>query len=133
MYFHNSSFTSMALPSPIDLTIQSLRYQIAFCEAQLRDLRHQLANAENRARWQTTPSEHLSHDMIGGVPSDVQTEVFVVLSQNGEKKQYAKPWPLEKHEYKRYGRQLIMPEVGLQGSLIILIAAVPFFFGPAQP
>jgi adenylyltransferase/sulfurtransferase len=57
----------------------------------------------------------------------------VVLPQNGEKKQYAKPWPLEKHEYKRYGRQLIMPEVGLQGSLIILIAAVPFFFGPAQP
>ena len=108
----------MALPSPIDLTIQSLRYQIAFCEAQLRDLRHKLADAENRARWQTTPSEHLFHDMIGGAPGDVQTEVFAILSQNGEKKQYAKAWPLEKHEYKRYGRQLIMPEVGLQGSLI---------------
>ena len=24
-------------------------------------------------------------------------------------------WPLSKEEYKRYGRQLIMPEVGVQG------------------
>ncbi|OCL11900.1 molybdopterin biosynthesis protein moeB [Glonium stellatum] len=114
----------MALSLPIESTIKSLRYQIASCEAQLQDLRHQLADAENRAHWHTIPFESLSHDMIGGVPGDIQTEFLAVLSQNGERRRYAKAWPLEKHEYKRYGRQLIMPEVGLQGQLRLKTSSV---------
>jgi adenylyltransferase/sulfurtransferase len=57
-----------------------------------------------------------------GVPDDFRSEVFAILEQEhtAEKAAEAAPpssrWPLNKREYTRYGRQLIMPEIGLHGS-----------------
>jgi adenylyltransferase/sulfurtransferase len=110
--------------------IDSLQQQIASCEGTLRDLRQQLAEAQHNQRQQEkvlrqkTPLviDPLDHDMNFGVPDDFRSEVFAVLEQEHAAQDAASKvpmknrWPLEQHEYKRYGRQLIMPEIGLQGE-----------------
>ncbi|CBX97728.1 hypothetical protein LEMA_P091370.1 [Plenodomus lingam JN3] len=109
--------------------VESLQKQIASCENTLRDLRQQLAEAEHNRREQEkalqerkTAVDPLYHDMDLGIPDDFRSEVFAILGQDGhasqEDVQEGQPrWPLERSEYKRYGRQLIMPEIGLQGKL----------------
>jgi adenylyltransferase/sulfurtransferase len=112
--------------------IESLRQQIASCEAQLTDLRQQLAEAENlrsQQRAQATElqrhnaySEPLSHDMSLGIHDDFASEVTAALSHGENVQQEAeRKWPLDRSEYKRYGRQLIMPEIGLQGKVLQLM------------
>lgn len=110
--------------------IDSLHQQIASCESTLRDLRQQLAEAqhiqkqEEKVLRQKTPLtfDPLDHDMNFGVPDDFRSEVFAVLEQEHAAQEVIRKapnknrWPLEKLEYRRYGRQLIMPEVGLQGK-----------------
>jgi adenylyltransferase/sulfurtransferase len=109
--------------------IDALRKQIISCERTLSDLRQQLAETEHAQRQQEKvlrqkpPLSHdpLDHDMNFGVPDDFRSEVFAVLKQehaaheveNGGAAEQR--WPLQKNEYRRYGRQLIMPEIGLQG------------------
>jgi adenylyltransferase/sulfurtransferase len=125
-------------PSNTNMTsvIDSLRKQISTCEASLHDLRQQLADAEHIQRQQeevvpkkrplvTDPANPLDHDMNFGVPDDFRSEIFAVLEQEDKAPEQGAPqnsskWPLEKNEYKRYGRQLIMPEIGLQGKFIYI-------------
>ncbi|KAF2751157.1 hypothetical protein M011DRAFT_473670 [Sporormia fimetaria CBS 119925] len=107
--------------------IDSLRQQIAACEAQLATLRQQLAEAEHlqlqsrrQAQEEVQPAtfDPLTHDMSYGIHDDFRSEVFAALSHgDGSEQPPRSRWPLDKMEYKRYGRQLIMPEVGLQGQL----------------
>ncbi|KAF2268248.1 hypothetical protein CC78DRAFT_576252 [Lojkania enalia] len=114
--------------------IELLRQQIESCEAQLRDLRQQLAEAEHdqqqeqthdRLRHATDPhGDPLGHDMNFGIHDDFRSEVFAALSHVEADKPSAPRWPLDKSEYKRYGRQLIMPEIGLQGQLRLKNASV---------
>lgn len=105
--------------------IDALRKQIASCENTLHDLRQQLAEAEHVQRDQqevlrpTPPQSHdpLHHDMNFGVSDAFRSEIFAVLGQDDAQNDAKETkWPLEKNEYKRYGRQLIMPEIGLQGE-----------------
>ncbi|OCK76720.1 hypothetical protein K432DRAFT_419041 [Lepidopterella palustris CBS 459.81] len=111
--------------APIHSAMSSLRDQIASCEAQLQDLRSQLAEAESHREPSHIMSfEHLSHDMDTGVPDDIRAEVLSALCQSKDVEHPTKTWPLEKHEYKRYGRQLIMPEIGLQGQLRLKASSV---------
>lgn len=108
--------------------IDALRKQIASCESTLEDLRQQLAEAEHNQQQQekvlqqkpALSHDPLDHDMNFGVPDDFRSEVFAILEQGhaageAEGTSHGTRWPLDKHEYKRYGRQLIMPEIGLQG------------------
>ena len=116
--------------------LDSLRGQIAAHEAALQDLRQQLAEAEHNHHQQEKvlrqkpklSSDPLDHDMNFGVPDDFRSEVFAILDQeppisHGTAEQ--KRWPLDPNEYKRYGRQLIMPEIGLQGKLACSRAGRP--------
>jgi adenylyltransferase/sulfurtransferase len=109
--------------------IEALRQQISSCEAALQDLRQQLAEAEHNHRQQEKvlrqkpprSTDPLDHDMNFGIPDDFRSEVFAVLEQEHAAQEEVadeKKWPLEKNEYTRYGRQLIMPEIGLQGECI---------------
>ncbi|KAB2580732.1 Molybdenum cofactor biosynthetic protein [Lasiodiplodia theobromae] len=138
---------------PIDSSIASLQHEIASCERQLQRLKQQLADAEDaRSRNQSSSSATASYSYApsvptaslpadtfhsdihhnrqflgaalgGGLPDEWQAELWAVLEQpahdDGQRR-----WPLEKHEYRRYGRQLIMPEVGLQGQLRLRSSAV---------
>ncbi|KAL1624720.1 hypothetical protein SLS56_007696 [Neofusicoccum ribis] len=115
---------------PIDLSIASLQHEIASCERQLQRLKQQLAEAEARSQHSssTTDTElpgdafhgdanhntqFLGGALGGGLPDEWQAELWAVLEQparNNERRR----WPLELGEYRRYGRQLIVPQVGLQ-------------------
>lgn len=104
--------------------IRSLCQQIASCESQLQDLKRQLAEAEYQSQQQTnlaseqgghTRADPLAHDFSYGIHDDFKSEVFAALAQSEEPEPPQRRWPLETNEYKRYGRQLIMPEIGLQG------------------
>lgn len=96
-------------------TVEVLRARISACEAELDGLHRQLAEAEAHSRLQHSSSESLSLALNGGVPDDLRTEVLAALLQTQD---HLKKYPLDKNEYTRYGRQLIMPEVGLQGIII---------------
>ncbi|KAL7780416.1 hypothetical protein CFE70_010439 [Pyrenophora teres f. teres 0-1] len=121
--------------------VDSLRKQITACEATLQDLRRELAEAERSQDQEakvvpyngpqaTDPTNPLDHDMNFGVPDDFRSEIFAILDQGEDALQdFATSrgtprWPLEKEEYKRYGRQLIMPEIGLEGQLRLKHARV---------
>lgn len=111
--------------------IDSLRQQISSHEASLRDLRQQLAEAEHNQQQQEKvlrqkpklSNDPLDHDMNFGVPDDFRSEIFAILEQEpraaSDNTADTRKWPLESNEYKRYGRQLIMPEIGLQGKLAL--------------
>ncbi|KAF2017637.1 molybdopterin biosynthesis protein moeB [Aaosphaeria arxii CBS 175.79] len=112
--------------------LESLRQQIASCETQLQDLRQQLAEAERSERQRrahdhpqhTSSIDPLTHDMSYGIHDDFRSEVFAVLSHVDEQRPAASRWPLEPTEYKRYGRQLIMPQIGIQGQLRLKNASI---------
>ena len=107
--------------------LDSLRQQIESHETALQDLRRQLAEAEHNQQQQERvlrqqpklSNDPLDHDMNFGVPDDFRSEVFAILDQESSVTSQDIPdqrrWPLDSNEYKRYGRQLIMPEIGLQG------------------
>lgn len=72
----------------IDTKCASLRAQIAATESQLSALRQELEAAE-KLRGETVPAS----------------------SEHPERK-----WPLSAEEYQRYGRQMIVSQIGLPGE-----------------
>lgn len=107
--------------SLLESQVRSLRQQVESTETQLRNLKIQLHQAEQ----QCEASRQLEHAWAGGLPQDWIDETLAALSPEAQQAagQDAKPnsthgrWPLETDEYKRYGRQMILPEVGLHGQL----------------
>jgi adenylyltransferase/sulfurtransferase len=85
-----------------------LRSQIATTEEELRRLREQLAAVEAKE------AEDLNQLSLQEKPG---------LVTQGK-------WPLELEEYRRYGRQMIVPNVGIQGIFLsgafILILLMKF-------
>lgn len=76
-----------------DRSAEELRSQIAALEHQLDSLKDQLASIEAAAAAQEQgPERHGKQDG----PSDWR-------------------WPLAPEDYERYGRQLILPSIGIQG------------------
>lgn len=74
---------------------QALRNQILATETELHKLRQELAQVEVSAACPGLQDLSLS-DGPGAL-------------QNGNQ------WPLSEEEYKRYGRQMIVPSIGMQG------------------
>lgn len=82
-----------------DLDAEVLRARINLLETQLLELKTQLAEVSKS----DSPRQ----------PSTGSTQGSPASSAGS-----ARTWPLEIEEYTRYGRQMIMPEVGLQGKCI---------------
>jgi adenylyltransferase/sulfurtransferase len=109
---------------PSHPTVEALRRQIASCEAQLQTLRQQLAEAEHNQQQRleqerlrhVSPKDPFEHDMNFGIHDDFRSEILAALSDTDNEGEVKSRWPLDAAEYKRYGRQLIMPEIGLQGE-----------------
>lgn len=76
----------------------SLRVQIAATETQLAALKRELESAEKTAA-------------VAAARKEDSTGKTTVRDRN----ERTTKWPLLKEEYKRYGRQMIVPQVGLQG------------------
>jgi hypothetical protein len=105
--------------SALESQVRSLRQQVESTETQLRNLKLQLQQAEQ----QCESSRQLEQAWAGGYPQDWITETLAALSPEAQQQNAAQPktthgrWPLESEEYKRYGRQMILPEIGLHGQL----------------
>ena len=69
----------------------SLRQQIAVTEKQLNKLKEQLANVE------------------------AQLDVRNIQQEETASPVTPAKWPLSSEEYKRYGRQMIVPNIGIKG------------------
>lgn len=83
-----------------------LRQQIARAEVELQALKEQLAQVES--------AQQEKH----GGPGTTHT--------GGGDGTAAWKWPLSAAEYERYGRQLILPHVGINGKLIWPPSSEPF-------
>ncbi|KAE8154490.1 hypothetical protein BDV25DRAFT_147753 [Aspergillus avenaceus] len=90
----------------IENTYASLRAQIDATEAQLAGLKRELEIAE-QAAVQARAQDH---------PNPTAT----VRNKGNETRR----WPLLDEEYRRYGRQMIVPQLGLQGQLKLKSARV---------
>ena len=116
---------------PFNNPIQRLRNQISSLEALLTDLKVQLTNAEanyklttpaqldTKGSPQTQPKPYDSDQ-----PVDRKGKTFASLVDQLDLplvNKWGKSSDLTSEEYKRYGRQLIMPEIGLRGGLSSLI------------
>ena len=90
------SFMTNHMMDAAKQTAEQLRQQITATEEQLQKLKEQLASvvAQNEAPGIETPLNDLSvqHPVTPG------------------------KWPLSSEEYKRYGRQMIVPNIGIQGK-----------------
>ena len=76
--------------------IEELKSRIVEHERQLQDLRQELDRAEREADLDNTQARDASN-------------LTLDVAANWR-------WPLTADEYKRYGRQMILPEIGLQGA-----------------
>ena len=88
----------------------ALRSQIQGLEHELLVLKRQLANVEavdvSLASQPISPSTVISTD----------AEISAEQPTAGKDEENDWRWPLDAEEYRRYGRQMIMPEIGLEGS-----------------
>ncbi|KAK5116894.1 hypothetical protein LTR62_006615 [Meristemomyces frigidus] len=136
-----------------DTHLTFLRTQIASTESQLRTLKAQLAQAELSAQTARQlheayqggfPAEWIEETLgalddsserdiarklrqdggFEGAPTPAPAAVAVPVLDAGGAKARAGRWPLADEEYKRYGRQMIMPEIGLHGQLRLKNAKV---------
>lgn len=81
-------------------TCASLRAQIAATEAQLAGLKRDLVNAEEAAAANSEIAKAAAN--TAATPNSGTTR-----------------WPLLQEEYRRYGRQMIIPQVGIEGKYLI--------------
>ena len=104
-----------------------LRTQIASLEGLLADLKTRLADAEayyNQSTPAPSAANGLSPTQASSCPlvqpvkkSKKAFENLVDQLDLPQEDKLGKSWELTPQEYKRYGRQLIMPEIGLRGGL----------------
>ncbi|KAF7923009.1 hypothetical protein BELL_0229g00080 [Botrytis elliptica] len=81
----------------------ALRHQIADAETELASLKLQLLNIEGK-------------DINSKDPGVTEEEGLVTHDES--------KWPMTSEEYKRYGRQMIVPDIGIQGQLRLRSASV---------
>ncbi|OTA69232.1 ThiF family protein [Hypoxylon sp. EC38] len=87
---------------------EQLRQKISETERELQDLRRQLAELDSIG-------QNLNADQDSGFTSDYKRSVDSLPEWK---------WPLKEEEYSRYGRQLILPTVGIKGQLRLKSTAV---------
>ncbi|KAL8868519.1 MAG: hypothetical protein Q9174_004936 [Haloplaca sp. 1 TL-2023] len=119
----------------LDISARSLRLQISQTEALLINLRLRLENVEEEqqklarreidlaAHSQATPHSDTATTSTPQVTwTSSSSEPSVQQSSNPSDKSWKSPLAAE--EYKRYGRQMILPQVGIRGQLNFVNASV---------
>lgn len=86
--------------------VGTLRFEIDTLEAQLAHLRTKLAEAESSVTSKLVPNPSEAVTCHADTAPDTPT---------ASKKTGDWEWPLDAEDYKRYGRQMIMPEIGVEG------------------
>jgi adenylyltransferase/sulfurtransferase len=113
---HQAQITS------VERQIQHLRDQLSNLETRLASLRQLAADEEKElglgfGKAESPRDQSRLHEHASSPSSILKTLPAETLAADVR-------WPLSNAEYKRYGRQIIMPEVGLRGQLRLKSAAV---------
>lgn len=111
---------------PSNNLLLRLRAQIASLESTIADLKTQLADAEAyHNQTKSTRADTNGHSETQNIsyppvqPAKCNNKTFETLVDRLELLQgdkWGRSWELTSEEHKRYGRQLIMPEIGLTGG-----------------
>lgn len=103
---------------PASKSAEQLRKRIAETEEELKALREQLAQVEvaedgkdndtaaNESSSATRPERQAPERRKTGAPVKTVDQSEAAVWK----------WPLRQEEYERYGRQLILPQVGIHGT-----------------
>lgn len=109
---------------PSSNPVLRLRAQIASLEGVLADLKTQLTDAEAYHNQPPPPqvntNGHSQTQTTSDPPINYSDKTFESLVDQLElprEDEWGQSWELGPDEYRRYGRQLIMPEIGLRGGL----------------
>ncbi|KAI1332510.1 adenylyltransferase [Xylariaceae sp. FL0255] len=113
---HNRS-TVIRTTDTVTDKIQALRDQISKTEDQLQQLRAQLAHLEP----ESLPEEEQPTITTPPLPPPTTTKKATTEHNNTNTPW---PWPLREEEYARYGRQLVLPQIGIKGQLNLRRASV---------
>ena len=99
----------------IDMTLQSVRctlkltrQSVAQLEATVAQLEYRKAKLEASQNGSVIPRKRRATVAAEADPDHGESDMAVDVAHR---------WPLQSEEYTRYGRQLIMPEIGLEGWL----------------
>ncbi|KAI4153822.1 MAG: hypothetical protein L6R39_001492 [Caloplaca ligustica] len=105
----------------MDAAVNRLRDQISRTESRLEELRCQLATMEEeQRRSHRNPTANHHQPERHSIPQPMPSCHLTSPAQaNGDS-----AWPLPASDYKRYGRQLILPQIGLHGQLNLNQASV---------
>lgn len=91
----------------------SLRAQVRALEEQLESLRARLRNVEKQPLGDGVSGQARNGHSATGHPGSVAG----VAGSHDTTTPDSRNWPLSAEEYKRYGRQMIMPDIGLDGKV----------------
>ena len=89
-----------------DSAVENLRFEIDTLEAQVARLRTQLAEVESSATSIILPNPNEAASSNADTTLDPPIASYQTVDRR---------WPLDVEDYKRYGRQMIMREIGLEG------------------
>lgn len=98
--------------------VARLQQEVQETEYRLHALRDQLQQAEQLLQSRHQKSDEQTVRATDGRVANASADAKV----NGPSER--RRWPLEDDEYKRYGRQLIMPQIGIEGQLSLKNAKV---------
>ena len=125
-----------------DNPVLRLQAQIASLQGALADLKTQLIDAEaydNRSAFaQADSSGHSKTQPISYPPvqppnyNEKTFESLVDQMEMSREEKWGRSRELTMEEHKRYGRQLIMPEIGLRGGPSSLKRDVPLSLTPIE-
>ena len=96
---HDSNVNHHAMER-VNISAAALRKQIFAAEEDLAKLKTQLAEFE---------AQNLESTVLGHESEESRVE--------SSREQAERRWPLSSEEYQRYGRQMIVPNIGIQGQL----------------
>ena len=102
--------------------IECLRHHIHTLESQLVSMKERLADAEEQQRVvgmteqdDSAPASTRLDLSDSRTPPPTYINPLAAQPLLTNEREETWKWPLKAEEYTRYGRQIIMPEVGLQG------------------
>lgn len=105
----------------VDFVAAQLREKISKTRSHLKSLTRQLIEAErqqnNRSRIPKSQIPQKRRNASSPLPPEDYAKESSL--ENGSSR-----WPLAANEYRRYGRQMILPQIGLQGQLRLKEASV---------
>lgn len=99
-----------------DEEIQILRKEILHHERELALLKSRLSKAESLG----LPEDDAA--VPNGCTVTPPDGAALASDQSGITRTWS--WPLSREEYKRYGRQMITPEIGLEGKRTVAVPAL---------